>query len=45
MALGLKALWDYGQVGAFLTFSAILLACIFLASRLRFLHRRPTRKA
>ena len=44
VALGLKALWDYGQVGAFLTFSAILLACIFLASQLRFLHRRPTRE-
>ena len=45
VGLGLKALWDYGQVGAFLTLAGILVACVFLASRLRFLHRRPTGEA
>ena len=37
--MGLKALWDYGQLGAYLTLAGLLLACFLLASQLRFLHR------
>ena len=47
MAMGVKALWDYGRYSAFFALLALLLACVFLTSRLRFLHaggittRRP----
>jgi Mn2+/Fe2+ NRAMP family transporter len=40
-AMGLKALWDYGQVKAFLTLAALILGCILLATCFRFLHRLP----
>ena len=39
VAIGLKALWDYGQFGSLLTLAALLLASIILASQLKFLQR------
>ena len=38
--VGLKALWDYGQFGSYLTLAALLVASIILASQLKFLQRR-----
>ena len=32
---GLKALWDYGQLNAYLTLAGVLLLCVFFASRMR----------
>jgi hypothetical protein len=40
-AMGLKALWDYGQIKAFFILAALLASCIILASCFRFLHRLP----
>ncbi len=40
VAVGMKALWDHGQFGSYLTLAALLLASIILASRLKFLQRR-----
>lgn len=45
LAAGLKALWDYGQVAAYLTVAVPLLACVLLVIPLRFLfekERPPT---
>ena len=39
VAVGLKALWDYGQFGSFLTLAAMLIVSIILASQLKFLQR------
>lgn len=40
VAVGLKALWDYGQFRSYLTLTALLVASIILASQLKFLQRR-----
>ena len=40
LIVGLKALWDYGQFGSYLTLAALLVARIILASQLKFLQRR-----
>ena len=37
---GLKALWDYGQIGAYLTVAVPLVACVLLAIPLRFLFEK-----
>ncbi len=42
VTVGLKALWDYGQLGSYLTLTALLVASVILASQLKFLQRgRP----
>ncbi len=41
VAVGLKALWDYGQFRSYLTLAVLLVASIILASRLKFLQRVP----
>ena len=40
LVAGLKALWDYGQIGAYLIVSAALLGSIVLAHPLRFLFQK-----
>ena len=40
-AMGLKALWDYDQVQAYVILAVGLAGCVTLAWRLKFLHRLP----
>jgi hypothetical protein len=39
--MGLKALWDYDQIRAYVVLAALLLAAILLASRFAFFHQPP----